>query len=331
VATALSAALAVAALTPPVAHGAAPLEADAAASPLIAAAAQGRVIPPDIQDVEHMCALLTSCDKLPIPPVASDFAACVRKMTQEMTSPAALSFSLTLRECGLKANSCAELRTCALRGAKPDACKGRGKNGATGVCDIDGRAITCWNEQVLAVRDCPRGGELCAVRDGEALCTLGPCEAGQDTAAPSCSRSGTRILRCDKGKLVSLDCATFGLVCAPGGDGAACVPATSRCNGSTTRCDGNQAVSCHNGREARVDCGAAGLSCTAAPGAIAIGTCHAPPPPGGGSGCDANAPARCDGASLKYCFAGKTRSYLCKALGFNRCASSPKGGARCAN
>ena len=113
-------------------------------------------------------------------------------MAAEMSSPTAVGFSLTMRECGLQSNSCAALRACALRGANPDACAGRGKQGVVGFCDVDGRALTCWHEQMLAVRDCPRGGEQCIVVDGQATCTLGPCPGGiEEGDKPRCSASGT--------------------------------------------------------------------------------------------------------------------------------------------
>jgi hypothetical protein len=122
---------------------------------------RGIVVPPVVEDVEHMCALLTSCEGLPIPTnlVPADFGTCVRQMAADMTSPAAIAFSLMLRECGLGSNSCSELRTCALRGAKADTCAGRGKQTAAGFCDIEGRAVSCYHERIQAVRDCPRGGE----------------------------------------------------------------------------------------------------------------------------------------------------------------------------
>jgi hypothetical protein len=288
------------------------------------------VSPPALEDLEDMCALLTACDNLPIPPslLPPDFASCVRTMAQEMTAPSAVSFSLTIRECGLKSNSCTELRACALRGAKPDLCTGRGKQTAAGYCDIDGRAISCWHERVLAVRDCPRGGEQCSVRDGEANCSLGPCPADLKESAPAlCSPSGTRILHCEKGRLVSLDCSAFGLRCAPGPGGPGCAPATPACSAGSKRCEGNVAVGCFNGHEVRVDCNAASLECAAGIGSTTVGACASSPATTGA--CDPGAPARCDGANVKYCFAGKPRSYLCKSLGMSRCASDARG-PRCA-
>jgi len=284
------------------------------------------VTAPALDDVEHMCALLTSCDGLPIPPslVPRDFAACVRTVMGELASPGAVAFSLTLRECGLRASSCTALRTCALRGAKPDVCAGRGKESPAGYCDSDGRAISCWHEKILGVRDCPRGGEQCAVREGEALCTLGPCPADMKEAAPTCSASGTRILRCEKGRIASLDCSAFGLRCVTTSDGPGCATTGAPCTGKGVRCDGDAAVGCYNGRETRVDCGAAGLVCSGGR-STAFGACA--PADGDGGGCEGV--TRCEGANIAYCLGKKPRSYFCKALGFARCINDGKG-TRCA-
>jgi hypothetical protein len=292
------------------------------------------VSPPALDDVEHMCALLTSCDGLPIPPslVPRDFAACVKTMTTEMTSASAVSFSLTLRECGLRANSCGGLRACALRGASVDTCVGRGKASPAGFCDSDGRAISCWHEKVFAVRDCPRGGEQCAVREGEALCTLGPCPADMKESAPACSASGTRILRCEKGKLASLDCGAFGLKCAQASDGPGCATVGKACTAGSRRCEANVAIGCFNGHETRVDCATAGLACAGDPSVgVAIGACVAPAPTEDAGRCDPAAAPRCDGTSITYCGAGaRPRSYFCKALGFARCLTD-RAGTRCAS
>ena len=92
---------------------------------------------------------------------------------------------------------------------------------------------------------------------------------------------------------------------------------------------GNVSVGCVHGHEVRVDCGAAGLSCAAVPGSKDVGACVSPPAPQGADRCDGKE-ARCDGATIKYCFAGKKRSYFCKSLGFDRCVSDAKG-TRCSN
>ncbi len=145
-----------------------PVHAVGVASTFLAHANRGEYVPPDLDDVEHMCALLTGCEKLPLPPnfIPADFASCVKRFSEEMTGPGGIESSLTLRECGLQANSCSSLRTCALRGANSEACNGRGKQGFAGFCDVDGRALTCRQGQIVAVRDCSRGQEQCIVREG---------------------------------------------------------------------------------------------------------------------------------------------------------------------
>jgi len=301
------------------------------ATPLTDRAHQGRVVPPAVEDVEQVCGLLTSCPDLPIPPsmVPTDFAQCVRALSGQLASPGALAFSLLIRECGLRANSCSELRTCGLRGASPSACIGRGKNNPAGFCDIDGRALSCVKERVAGVRDCPRGGEQCSVREGQSACSLGPCPAEiPEGAPPVCSASGTRVVHCEHGILSSLDCSAFGLICAANGSaGPSCAPPTPTCAGTGTRCEGDVAVSCYNGHEVRVECGAAGMTCaTSQTGGRTVGACVAPAVTG--ATCDPSAAARCDGATVRYCAAGQPRSFLCRTLGFSRCVSGA-GGAHC--
>jgi hypothetical protein len=301
-----------------------------APSPFAVQARHGEVAVPSVEDVEHMCALLTGCDKLPIPQslFPSDFQACVKKMTDEMSSPAAVNFSLTMRECGLHADSCASLRACALHGATADACSGRGHQGVVGFCDVDGRAMTCWHNDVLAVRDCTRGGEQCIVVDGQATCTLGPCTGGiKEGDEPRCSASNTHLVHCEKGKLASLNCAAFGLTCTTAEDGnAGCATSGPPCSKETVRCEGNVAVGCFNGHEVRVDCDAGGMSCLRSPAAVSVGACSARLPSSGA--CDPSGKAVCDGQNIRYCQAGRLRSYSCNALGFHRCRVE-KSGARC--
>ncbi len=304
------------------------------ASRSVTPAAGAHVMPADLEDVEHMCALLTSCDRLPLPSgiVPKDFVSCTRALYAELASAAAVSFSLTLRDCGLRASSCGELRMCALRGAKADVCAGRGKTSPVDLCDGDGRAITCSSERVALVRDCPRGGEQCVVRDGHAVCALGGCEKD---AAPACSPSGTRVLECKKGTLLSLDCGAFGLRCAPGViDGPRCATQASPCNEGTTRCEGSTAVACWHGHEVRIDCGARGLGCGAGTSALdaggatisPIGVCVSVNAAKGA--CAPSAAPRCDGATLRWCAWGQPRAYLCKSVGLSRCVADDKG-ARC--
>src|SRR5579883_1727738 len=87
----IGALLSIAALssTETVAEGAGPSGVDGGAlSTYVAHAQRGEVVPPELDDVEHMCALLTSCPNLPIPPsmIPADFQSCVKKFTDEFTS-----------------------------------------------------------------------------------------------------------------------------------------------------------------------------------------------------------------------------------------------------
>ncbi len=176
-----------------------------------------QVVPPDLDDVEHMCALLTSCDKLPIPPslIPADFSACVRRCSPRMSSPAAMGFSLMMRECGLQSNSCAALRSCALRGANPDACAGSGKQGVVGFCDVDGRALGLLaRASARGARLPPRRGAVHRRRRPGHLHPGAVPGRHQGGRQAPCSASGRHLLHCEKGKLASLDCAAFGLKCA---------------------------------------------------------------------------------------------------------------------
>lgn len=278
------------------------------------------VVPPALDDVEHMCALLTGCGKLPLPSTPKDFASCVRSMEADLASGAGTTFSLTLRECGLKASSCVALRTCALRGAKADVCAGRGKFGPVDLCDSSGRAVSCLDERVTLVRDCPRGGEQCVVQEGRSFCALGKCT---DESPPACSRSGTRILECKKGKLHSLDCGAFGLRCTTESGTPHCTTAGTLCRDGVTRCEGALAMTCLHGHEAKIDCAAGKLSCGSG---TPVGACST----GAAATCDPNEAPTCDGASVTWCAWGSPRSYPCKSMGFATCVSDELG-AHCAN
>jgi hypothetical protein len=253
-------------------------------------------------------------------------------MAETLASPSGIGASLAIRECARTATSCAELRSCALRGASDDACAGRGTRNVTDVCDVDGRAITCWHEHALAVRDCPRGGESCRVVRGEATCSLGAC--GPDASAadpPRCSASGIHVVHCQGGTLASVNCAAMGLSCVPGGDGgAACATSGAPCNGGPPRCEGGVSVGCYAGREVRVDCAAAGLACGGTSADVAVGACSLGPSPG--PACDRSAPSRCEAGSIQYCAFGRPRAFSCKSAGFSGCEGSRPGatsGARC--
>ena len=293
-------------------------------APAVALAGQGLVVPPSVEDIEEMCALLLGCPDVPLVAPKRDHAECVNAVQAALSSPDALKFSIPLRECGLQSNSCKELRECALRGANPDVCKGRGKGKAIGFCDNDGRAVTCFNEKLVQVRECPRYGEQCSARDGNATCTLGDCPTDVPAdGTPVCSGNGLKIFSCDRGKLVSLDCSAFGLGCVKDDGKPTCAPtASAACTGKGPgQCAGSDHVSCASGHEVHVQCGKAGMSCAGTPSATSVGVCAAPASDAGT--CDPKAPARCVNNHIEYCVGGHPRSYFCKALGFSRCGGKP--------
>jgi hypothetical protein len=300
-------------------------------SPFVARARRGQYAPPDMSQVEHLCALIETCSGVPIPSslVKPDFATCVKDMAADLASADAINFSLTIRECGLAANSCDQLKTCALRGAHDDACAGRGMGqNVVGFCDGDGRALQCWKGQVLAVRDCPRADEQCVIDNGQAQCILGPCPAAYKPGAPKqCGNAGNRILQCVNGKLTSYDCGAFGLSCVstPGGsEPVGCATSAAGCTNGSVRCDGNVAVACHNGHEVRVSCADGGMVCSSTTGSTAVGACQLPPPSAKDS-CSAMT-AKCNHDNIDYCFGGK-RSFSCGSI--NATCVSDSSGVHC--
>ncbi|MGO8991693.1 MAG: hypothetical protein ACLQVI_00085 [Polyangiaceae bacterium] len=316
---------------------------DASVPEYVVAASQGRVVPPAVEDVETMCALLTSCPSLAVPAPAETLRSvpgCVQSMMGQLASPDGVKFSLLLRECGLHAKSCDELRTCALRGVSPDTCAGHGRDGRVGWCDASGRAVSCSYEKVIGVRECARSGEECVQVGDDATCVLGrKTECTEDEAQNEenalkgnpkrgpvtwCSPSGNRAIQCDHGRLGSEDCSAFGLACATVDGKAGCATTSAACAGKAARCEGNVAIGCMQGHQVRVDCGAAGLACEKRrSGAGAVGACVAH-----GGGCRAGERPRCEGATIRYCFAGKERSYSCTGVGFEKCVKEG-GEVRC--
>ena len=300
-------------------------------APAVALAAQGLVVPPAVEDVEEMCAFLIGCPDIPLPVPRQDVGECVQHFIHGMTSPEAVKFSLPLRECGLQANSCKELRECAQRGVQPSICKDRGADKPISFCDTEGRVVNCYKGKLMQVRDCPRYGEQCAARDGSAACVLGSCPAEVPSdGTPVCSANGQKVFQCDRGKLVSLDCTAFGLACVkdPEGKPACAPPSTTACaTKGTTRCEGEDAIGCVGGHEVHVQCGKSGMKCAEKPGKDTYGVCAAPAADGGS--CTPDSPSKCNGSTVQYCLAGAQRSFFCKGLGFDKCLGGP-GKVHCA-
>lgn len=302
---------------------------------LLAAAGRGVVVPPGLSDVEHMCAMLIGCGDIPIQIPTYDFGLCVRHFWDRLSGPDAISSSLTIRECGLGAVSCGQFARCALRGADPSGCDGRGVGSSkpVGRCDLSGRALHCLEGKVVGVRDCPRGGELCAVRAGEADCVAGRCTAdGGKKSKPACSSDGSRITSCKNGRTVSMSCAALGLRCDTVDGKPTCVPGSARkCSGTGERCDHAAAVKCVHGREVRVQCNQANLVCgVGVEDRTQVGACATSPYSGSDDECDPEKfRSRCSGNAVQYCVGGQLRKYDCKTyFGMNKCVGQP-GQAHC--
>lgn len=293
-------------------------------------AKNGVVVPPALADVEVMCALLTSCGDIAFPIPAQDMPGCVRAAWEALAAPDTVKMSLGIRECALRANSCREIRACALAGADPNVCNGRGMKSESpiGFCDLDGRAVSCFRGKPRFVRDCPRAGEQCSVAAGKPICSLGPCPSSLSEGASQCSGNGQRILQCLDGRLQSRDCSILGLKCEAAADGKPhCVPPTKKCSGSAHRCDGKAAIGCVDGHEVKVLCDAAKMSCALPNDDDKIGVCSMEE--ASAAKCDAKAAPRCVGNSIEYCIRGHKRTFLCKTFGFERCEMGPSG-PRCA-
>ena len=288
--------------------------------------------PPLLANVETLCGLLIGCDNLPVPVPTRDFGACVSAVWSELASPDGAKFSLTIRECGLASSTCEEFRACALRGAKTTQCEGKAMTAASpvGSCDVAGRAVRCWRGKVLSVRDCPRGGEQCATMKGDATCILGPCPPTEAAGKATCSGDGNRIMSCDGGKLVSINCGAFGLGCevSPKGRPRCTATGAPTCKEGSARCEGALHVGCLSGREVRVDCSAAGLACSPQPASdnTSIGVCVRPPK---AKVCTPESlKSECRGNSIRYCLGGQEQVTPCANVGLTRCVGG-QGAAHC--
>ncbi|GAC1542648.1 MAG: hypothetical protein NVS3B10_31260 [Polyangiales bacterium] len=310
--------------------------ASASSSPYLIKAGQGAVLPPSVEDAEAFCALALACLDIAMFPPAPDFQGCVNGLMNQLTSPEALNTSLTIRECGLRATSCKTLRTCALKSADPTICKdvAMDTKSPVGKCDMDGRAVQCWRGKVLGVRNCTLANELCVAKGGQAECALaGACPAGvKDTW--SCA--GTRMVRCQDNKFLSIDCSVLNLSCVngPGADGkptVGCAPtSTKSCTKSELTCSGKDAVGCVYGKEVSVACGEQGMKCSD-PGKpsneMTVGVCELPAVD---KPCDPKTfKATCKGSAVEYCSHGSLRAFQCKGIGATKCVTDKSSGPRC--
>ncbi len=98
------------------------------------------------------------------------------------------------------------------------------------------------------------------------LCRDGVCESGDERPCTEplegrCDQERVRL--CYAGRSLSIDCASQGLRCVFGDEGAECVapiPPAERCTGAPT-CNGDVLVQCVNGRALRTDCRTQRASC----------------------------------------------------------------------
>jgi hypothetical protein len=285
----------------------------------------GEVLPPDLEDVEHLCALEVGCDSARgtspnVAPASRDLADCIRTHGRRLLSGAEPAGATA---CSLRATTCAELHACATEaeGRAQAACAGKGRDGAVSICDGPTRGLTCSQGRVVQITRCA-SPSTCSIVDGLPACAGAPCRA-TGAFRPRCGVDGARMTTCSKGRLLEIDCAARGGRCVELEGIAACTPNGEPCQPADARCDGEVAVQCVQGREVRVRCDAVGLSC--ARSGAEVGCAWR----GVGKPCEVGARATCEGTSVRYCMDGRTRTYACRALGFTRCLSGADG-VRCA-
>lgn len=321
---------------------AAPVDAGAdggATSIYLTKAGVGQVLPPSIDDAEAFCAMALACRDVPVFPPAPDFAGCVKSLMEQLSSPAALNASVTIRECGLSSTSCKNLRTCMLKGVDPKICDNFAmtSDSPIGKCDVDARAVTCWRGKVLGVRNCGVADELCVVKGGKADCALaGPCPAN---AKDDWTCAGSRMVKCQDSKFLSIDCKVLNLTCnafndSNGKSAVGCAPPTlGTCKATNSwTCNGKMAMGCVNGKEVKVDCGESGMTCgdPKNPTDRSVGACELPANTDPKLQCDPKKfDAKCEGANMVYCAAGQIRKYPCKSIGATKCVSDKGTGPRC--
>ena len=290
---------------------------------------RGEVVPPDLDDVEHMCALLTSCDKLPIPPslIPPDFAV-VREEDDRRAdlAPAASTSRSRCASAGCsrtRARACAPARCTAPTPTPAPAAASRASSASATSTAARSPAGTTRS---LAVRDCPRGGEQCLVATARRRAPSGRARRRRRRRQAALLRVGDAPAALREGQ--AREPRLRGLRPQvrhrrPTGP-PACATAGPPCAGSAKRCEGE-----HRGRLLQRPRGARRLRRRRADvhrrrraGRPSARACRRRRP---SAGAIPDQAPRCDGANIKYCVAGKPRSHFCKAMGFNKCDSSHNG------
>jgi hypothetical protein len=197
-----------------------------------------------------------------------------------------------------------------------------------GKCDLDGRAVTCWKGKILGVRNCALASEVCKLSGGKAEC-------GFPTACPAGLKSewtcaGSRMVKCDGTKYLSIDCSVLNLTCVTEKGVAGCAPPTTACKSDKISCSGTNAVGCVSGKEVKVACGDQGMTCadpSKDPTDRTVGVCEMPVPD---KACDVKTfKSSCKGSTIEYCSHGGVRTFQCKTIGASKCVMDKGTGPRC--
>jgi hypothetical protein len=195
--------------------------------------------------------------------------------------------------------------------------------GPQAICAGSVLVATSLKTSAQLVSDCNLFGETCFTTDVGAACARGVCVPGE-----TYSCSGNVMVSCVQGVRVASPCAP-GLHCVSDCNGVVeCRGSGSEC--STSRCDGNTAVTCPpdaygKTHEARVDCSPWGLSCQVQSfkDLPVVARCL----PADQEQCDpASFKTVCNRDLLRTCVLGRVTELSCADLGFaGVCA--PGGGA----
>jgi hypothetical protein len=234
----------------------------------------------------------------------------------------AAGVQISASEVGCIANAghdCASARKCLNNGNTPMSCNGGSCNGTV----VNGCSQNAGGGGMSATTtfDCSIDGEMCIASNGQLGCGLGTC------TGEMCM--GDVHVQCNNGIMRHQDCSKYNATCASTnigpinlfhcrGKGPGCTQTDST---KGLRCDGNSAIFCFDGQEAKVDCGSVGQSCF--PNVRSSGSFGC----GLGSDCDPNNyPDSCTGGVLTFCNNGKIDTYDCTGHGFSGCNVNNSGG-----
>lgn len=285
--------------------------------------------PPALAQVAQACVKLVSCTSRPQSAHLRDPSACVDwwlgSFDPKSPDP--------LKECLIKARSCADTQFC-LRGAGDGkAAAFCGKGGVVSGCDGD-RLVSCEDDaHESSVVDCAAMGATCRETKAPGGVVVRACmsPAKCPPGAPEMRCDGpSTIISCREGGFERIDCRA-GTTCEErrdenGDPFASCeLPGRRRCD--VRHCEDGRLVDCERvGRTKRprvTDCAAFGLQCA---GVGPRAGCTVP----ADVECDREMLARCDGEALVFCAAGRKQRAACTGLGacvqrgsLAACGSSP--------